>query len=238
MCLIAIARNASPKFPLVIAANRDELYARPTLPAGVWEDDARIVGGRDVRAGGTWLALRRGGRFGAITNVRGIGRAEGGPSRGTLVSDFVRGDDEPMAYAKSIKGSDYAGFHLIVGDDEIVHASNPGPLGTVDGVFAISNAPPGSEWEKVTVARDFLAEAVAQTDDTDALANSLLHFLSQKRGGPIEREIFVASETYGTRSSTVIVADAFGDFLLAEQNYRAGGERDGEPRRYRLPFMT
>src|SRR6266550_4309861 len=167
MCLIGIARKASSKFPLVIAANRDELYARPTRPAHVWEDDARIVGG-----------------------------------------------------------------------DEIVHASNSGPLGTVDGVFAISNAPPGSEWEKVTVARDFLAGAVAQADDADALANSLLHFLSQKRGGPIEREILVASETYGTRSSTVIVADAFGDFLLAEQNYGSRGERDGEPRRYRLPFMT
>jgi uncharacterized protein with NRDE domain len=238
MCLIAIARNASPKFPLVIAANRDEFYARPTRPAHVWEDDARIVGGRDLRAGGTWLALRRGGRFGAITNVRGIGRAEGGPSRGTLVSDFVHGDAEPMAYAKSIMGDAYAGFHLIVGDDEIVHTSNCGPLGTVDGVFAISNAPPGSEWEKVTVARDFLTEAVAQAEDADLLANALLQLLSQKRGGAIEREIFVASETYGTRSSTVIVADAFGDVLFAEQNYRAGGERDGEPRRYRLPFMT
>src|SRR5207248_11800168 len=108
----------------------------------------------------------------------------------------------------------------------------------VDGVFAISNAAPGSEWEKVTVARDFLVEAVAQAEDADALANSLLHFLSQKRGGPIEGEIFIASDLYGTRSSTVIVADAFGDVVFAEQNYRAGGERDGEPRRYRLPFMT
>src|SRR5205823_14231681 len=78
MCLIAIARNASTKFPLVIAANRDEFYARPTRPAHAWEDDAQIVGGRDLRAGGSWLALRRGGRFGAFTNVRGIGRAEGG----------------------------------------------------------------------------------------------------------------------------------------------------------------
>src|ERR1051326_7843228 len=111
MCLIAIARNVSPKFPLVIAANRDEFYARPTRPAHVWEDDARILGGRDLQAGGPWLALRRGGRFGAITNVRGVGRAEGGPSRGTLVSDFVHGEDDPMAFAKSIKGDAYAGFH-------------------------------------------------------------------------------------------------------------------------------
>ena len=75
MCLIAI----SPQ-PLVIAANRDEFYARPTLPAQPWEDDERIVGGRDLRSGGSWLAMRRDGRFAAVTNVRGVGREAGGPS--------------------------------------------------------------------------------------------------------------------------------------------------------------
>ena len=235
MCLIAIARNASTKFPLVIAANRDELYARPTRPAHVWEDDARIVGGRDLRAGGSWLALARGGRFGAITNVRGVGRGEGGPSRGFLVSDFVHGHEEPMAFAQTIKGSEYAGFHLIVGEGEIVHVSNSGAIGRVDGVFAISNAPPGSEWEKVTVARDFLAETVARQRESEGLANALLHFLAVRRGGPIEREVFVASDTYGTRSSTVIVRDELGDFLFVEQNYCKGGTRDGEPLRYVLP---
>src|SRR5579859_983719 len=102
MCLIAIAHGASPKFPLVVAANRDELYARPTRPAHVWEDDPRVVGGRDLRAGGSWFAVRRGGRFAALANIRGMGR-EGGPSRGALVADFVRGDDAPLAYARSIR---------------------------------------------------------------------------------------------------------------------------------------
>jgi len=238
MCLIAIAHNASPKFPLVVAANRDEFYARPTRPAHVWEDDARIVGGRDLRAGGSWLALRRGGRFAAITNVRGMGRGEGGPSRGGLVADFVRGEATPMEYAKSIRGSDYAGFHLIVGEDELVHASNSGVLGTIDGLFAISNAPPGEHWEKVDVARDFLAACVARNETADDLANDILQFLGSSRGGPIEREVFVKSPAYGTRSSTVILCDAFGDFLFAEQNFGAGGAREGEPQRYRFPFMT
>src|SRR2546428_821351 len=111
MCLIAVA-NGSQKFPLVIAANRDEFYARPTRPAHAWDDDPRVIGGRDLRAGGSWLAVRRGGRFAAITNVRGAGRAEGGggPSRGMLVANFVRGDASPMQYARSIRGDEYAGF--------------------------------------------------------------------------------------------------------------------------------
>ena len=220
MCLIAIARGASTKFPLVIAANRDELYARPTRAAHVWDEDARIVGGRDLRAGGSWLALRRGGRFAAITNVRGMGRAEGGPSRGGLVADFVRGETKPLDYAKSIDGRDYAGFHLIAGYGDVVHVSNSGVIGTIDGLFAISNAPPGEHWEKVDVARDFLEAAIDRHEQPDVLANDLLQFLGTSRGGPIGREVFVAMAAYGTRSSTVIVGN-----LFVQQNYGPGGKR-------------
>jgi uncharacterized protein with NRDE domain len=226
MCLIVIAHNASAKFPLVIAANRDELYARPTRPAHVWEDDPRVIGGRDLRAGGSWLAARRPSRFAAITNVRGVGREEGGPSRGLLVADFVRGDDAPMDYARSIRGEEYAGFHLIAGDDDVVHVSNGGgEPETIDGVFAISNGRPGTHWPKVDLARDFLAGALDRHSTADALANDLLRFLSTSRGTAIDGEVFVTSEKYGTRSSTVIVGGA----LFVEQNYGPGGVREGEP---------
>jgi uncharacterized protein with NRDE domain len=237
MCLIAIAHKVSPKFPVVIAANRDELYARPTRPAHVWEDDARIVGGRDLKAGGSWLALCRGGRFAAITNVRGVGR-EGGPSRGTLVADFVRGEAAPMDFAKSIRGRDYAGFHLILGDGDCVHVTNSGDIGPVEGIFAISNAAAGEHWEKAGIAGDFLSAAIDRNEEADELANELLQFLSTPRGGPIESEVFVTSPAYGTRSSTVIICDVFGDYLLVEQNFGPGGTRDGEALRYRFPFMT
>src|ERR1043165_2945120 len=87
MCLIAVAHRLSDDFPLVIAANRDEFYERPALAAAPWKEDARVVGGRDVRAGGSWLAVSQSARFAAVTNIRGEHRD--GPSRGLLVSNFV-----------------------------------------------------------------------------------------------------------------------------------------------------
>src|ERR1700682_4011019 len=153
MCLIAIAHLTSAVFPLVIAANRDEIYDRPTRPAHAWTEDPNVIGGRDLRAGGSWLAVRRGGRFAAVTNVRDAGRAEGGPSRGLLVSDFVLGTGAPpLAYARAIRGEQYSGFHLIVGDAGVlVHCSNStrGAAVIEPGVFAISNAPAGAHWPKV-----------------------------------------------------------------------------------------
>jgi len=237
MCLISIAHNAS-KFPLVLAANRDELYARPTRPAHEWDDDPRVIGGRDLRAGGSWLAVRKGGRFAAVTNVRRVGREEGGPSRGLLVSEFIRGDDSPTAYAPSIRGEDYAGFHLIVGDGDIVHRSNATPVESIEGLFAISNAPPGAHWPKVDLAREYLALAIQRNKSADDLADDLLCFLSTPRGAPIDREVFVTSSAYGTRSSTVIIIDADGEVLFVEQNYGLKGVRDGAAVRFQLPSRS
>jgi uncharacterized protein with NRDE domain len=237
MCLITLAHNAVAKFPLVLAANRDELYARPTRPAHVWDDDARVIGGRDLRAGGSWLAARKGGRFAAVTNVRGIGREEGGPSRGLLVSEFVRGDEPPSVYAQRVvaRGVQYAGFHLIVGEGEIVHCSNGAQdVARINDLFAISNAPPDAHWPKVDLAREFLAAAMEREKNADELANDLLQFLSTPRGAPIDREVFVTSGAYGTRSSTVIILEASGAGLFVEQNYGPGGERDGAAARFYL----
>ena len=159
-----------------------------------------MIGGRDLRAGGSWLAARPGGRFAAITNVRGVGR-EGGPSRGLLVADFVRGDATPLEYARSIRGDEYAGFHLLAGDGQIIQISNSGVIGPIDPLFAISNAPLGTHWPKVDLARDFLREAIDRHDSADALADDLLRFLSTARGTAIEGEVFVTSPMYGTHGN-------------------------------------
>src|SRR3989442_98818 len=124
MCLIAIAHRVSKDWPLIIAANRDEQYARPTRPAHPWKENPDVIGGRDLRAGGSWLAVRRGGRSAAVTNVRGVG-GEGGPSRGLLVSGFVLGDELALSYAETIRGGADAGVYLIVCDEpQTVHRRN------------------------------------------------------------------------------------------------------------------
>src|SRR5262245_27261407 len=89
MCLIVVALGAAPRYPLIVAANRDEQHARPTGRAAWWSDQPRMLGGRDLEAGGSWLAVNRGGRFAAVTNIREASRPVGLRSRGSLVAGFV-----------------------------------------------------------------------------------------------------------------------------------------------------
>ena len=204
LCLIAIAIHASPHDPIVIAANRDEFYDRPTRPLHIWGDDPNIAGGRDLRAGGTWLAVTRDGRFAAATNIRGNDGPPNARSRGALVGDFVRSNLPPLDYAQRINPNDYAGFHLLAGDrDSVAHISTDTPARLLDdGIFALSNAPGSIDWPKIVLAREAMSRAL----EGDVI-NDLLHFLTTPRGGPIEEEVFVAlpERGYGTRSSTVVV---------------------------------
>jgi uncharacterized protein with NRDE domain len=205
MCLIAIAVHVSPRYPIVIAANRDEFYDRPTRPLHIWDDDPNIAGGRDLRAGGTWLAVTRDGRFAAVTNIRGNDGPPNARSRGALVGDFVRSNVPPLTYAQNIRPNDYAGFHLLAGDrDSVAHISTDGPARLLDhGIFAVSNAPASIDWPKIILAREAMSHALEEDDIID----DLLRFLTTPRGGPIEEEVFVAlpERGYGTRSSTVVV---------------------------------
>lgn len=230
MCLIALAHRASARFPLVLAANRDEEYARPTRVADWWEDAPGVVGGRDGREGGAWLAISRGRRFAAVTNLRGAVRRE--RSRGALVRDFVIGDAAPLAYAESIDVTRYSGFHLFAGEigGELAHLSET-PSRLEAGIHGVSNAPHGEHWPKVELAIEAVRSALA-LDDADAIVDELLRFLATPRHtGQIESEAFIAGDRYGTRASTVIVAtnDAV---TFAEQNFGPGGVTVGELRRF------
>jgi uncharacterized protein with NRDE domain len=221
MCLIAIAVHASPRYPIVIAANRDEFYDRPTRPLHIWDDDSNIAGGRDLRAGGTWLAVTRDGRFAAVTNIRGNDGPPNARSRGALVGDFIRSNIAPLAYAQSIHPNDYAGFHLLAGDREsVAHISTDTPACPLgDGIFAVSNAPAAIDWTKIILAREAMSRALEGND----IVEDLLHFLTTPRGGPIEEEVFVAlpDRGYGTRSSTVIVISP-DDIVMKEMSHPSG----------------
>ena len=153
MCLIVVALGQHPDLPLIIAANRDEFHARPASAAGWWTDPADILGGRDLEAGGTWLALHRSGRIAAVTNYHGgepfAGNAR---SRGYLVTEFLTSGLGPLEYLESIDGSSYAGFNLLTSDGAtLAYMSNRGrePVELEPGIYGLSNALLDSPWAKV-----------------------------------------------------------------------------------------
>lgn len=184
MCLIAFAYNVHPTCPLVLIANRDEFHARPSAPLGAWDAEPHIIGGRDLEAGGGWLAIdRQRPRLAAVTNVRETAPPPGirGPftSRGTLVHDYLAGSDIAAAYAelRRVDGNDYGAFNLLLWDGEevIVATNRPKPrwetLGA--GVHGLSNGRFDSPWPKTRRLIDGLtawlasdAGRAAQPDET------------------------------------------------------------------------
>jgi uncharacterized protein with NRDE domain len=235
LCLIAIAHLASKRWPLVIAANRDEFFARPTRAAHAWDDAPDVVGGRDLRAGGSWMAVTRGGRFAMVTNVRGSVAAPasgaGGrsgrrytPSRGSLVADFVRSTKRPLEFASQVEAERYEGFHLVCGEvgGVVAHVSSDAAARALEpGIFAVSNAPAAIDWPKIAYARQAMESALVSED----LEAELMRFLTTPRGAPIESEVFVSIPElgYGTRASTVVIASSDGAIDFIEQSGGAAG---------------
>jgi len=121
MCLILLAWRAHPDYPLVVAANRDEFFARPAAEAGWWQDRPGVFAGRDREAGGTWLGLSRSGRFAGLTNFRDPARQRpDAPSRGALVADFLAGEESTDAALARLtqEGPRYNGFNLLLSDGD------------------------------------------------------------------------------------------------------------------------
>jgi len=236
MCLIAIAHRASPRFPLVIAANRDEDYDRATHDAHFWTDAPGVLGGRDAVHGGSWLAITRGGRFAAVTNLHGA--APRTRSRGRLVRDFVTTDAEPRAYARAIGrvAEEYTAFHLLAGETggEAYYIAPETQTVLEPGIHALSNAPAGEEWPKMALARDEM-EVALRLDDAESIVLVLMQFLALPRGTDSPRsEVFIAGDRYGTRASTVIVATET-EILFGEQSFTRGGTPYSKNRLFRVP---
>ena len=239
MCLILLAHAAHPSYRLILTANRDEFYARPTRPAHRWSDAPHVVAGRDLRGGGTWLGVTDGGRWGAVTNFRDaaeIGRT--GPSRGHLVADFLRGDAPPSDYVAEVadRGREMNGFNLLVGDaDEVWWISNRAPelaAPVRPGIHGISNALLDTPWPKVVRGKRELDHLISRADepDPDRLIGILLdrtmaaeHELPRTGVGmEMERALsapFITTPGYGTRSSTALLIDESGRIVLVERTH-------------------
>ena len=142
MCLMIFAHQVLPGMPLAVAANRDEFHARPTAPSGFWPQRPELLAGRDLEQGGTWMGITRGGRFAAVTNFRDPDRTDPAPrSRGELPLDFLCSDLAPAEYLAEIavRGGDYAGFNLLVGDPQQLwyFDNSPGeaPMALAPGIY-------------------------------------------------------------------------------------------------------
>jgi uncharacterized protein with NRDE domain len=237
MCLIVLAHRMSARYPLLIAANRDEEYQRPSLPAALWEGE-NIAGGRDAVHGGSWLAVTRAGRFAAVTNLRGAIRTNQPRSRGELVTGFVRGDGPPSAYLQDVatRIDDYGGFHLLAGEaqgDLAMLSGSIRPLGR--GIHGLSNAPAGVTWPKVEVAVEALRGALEMPDRTVMIDRLMRLLRTAPAHGDPTRDLFITGEQYGTRASTVIVVEE-GIVHFIEQSFGRGGIILGDRQELRFPL--
>ena len=246
MCLLVFALREHPRLPLIVAGNRDEFHARPTQAAHWWPDKRNIVGGRDLQAGGTWLALNRNGRFAAVTNYRDARRESAGlRSRGELVTGFLVSSAGAVDYIDSIDGDAYAGFNLLVSEGRsAAYLSNRGggACELQPGVYGLSNATLDEPWTKVTRTRSRLVNLINANDvnesslmrvlgdrekasaeevDTNGLSFSMAHALTAP---------FVVHPEYGTRCSTVMTIDDAGKVCFLERRFRPDGSRGGESR--------
>jgi uncharacterized protein with NRDE domain len=220
MCLILVAWRAHPEFPLVVAANRDEFFNRPTASASFWPDSG-ILAGRDLQAGGTWMGIGPTGRFAALTNFRDPARhRDDAASRGQLVAGFLMADAPPRAWLKGIRNDSgrYNPFNLIVGDTHSLAclSSVTGDIRDLGpGVFGLSNHLLDTPWPKVETAKSALSDALSALPDDSALFDLLrddaVHpdELLPRTGISLDWErllsaAFVKAPGYGTRSSTVL----------------------------------
>jgi uncharacterized protein with NRDE domain len=243
MCLVLFSFNTDSNTPLIVAANRDEFFARPSAAAAYWDDYPDVFAGRDLVAGGTWLGITRSGRFATLTNVREPHIVVDNPlSRGDLTREFLTGTMSAEEYLNTIKDKQhrYSGFNLLVGEinetkRELFYFSNrkEGITRLSSGTYGLSNHLLDSEWPKVNAGKSYLYRALEFTSDTKELHGNLREYLEDasladdnilpSTGVSYEREkalsaAFISIPDYGTRSSAVLTISN-NTVMFSEKNY-------------------
>jgi uncharacterized protein with NRDE domain len=244
MCLVVVGWQQHPDFPLIVAGNRDEFHSRPTKEAHWWPDKPDIVGGRDLQAAGTWLALHRNGRFATVTNYRDAELPAGNMrSRGHLVTGFLEASDEPLEYLTRIDGTAYAGFNLLVSDGEtLAWLSNRGEGARIlpPGVYGLSNALLDSPWHKVIRTKAALEQLIHKNKLNET---ELLRLLNDRAKAPVDEVVadrlpfatahsisapFIVLPDYGTRSSSIALCNSAGSWKFHERRFDPGGKTIGD----------
>ena len=242
MCLITFAYNAHPKYRFILAANRDEFYARPTAKAQWWQDHPEILGGRDLLAKGTWMAIHKNGRFAAVTNFRDIKNIRSdAQSRGDLPVNFLLSNETSSTYAQQVfeNGAKYNGFNLITLENEMAHVSNyDSNANKLDaGIYGLSNALLDTPWPKVVNAKRMFSELIEEPFELEDLVKMMQNAdLANddelpETGLDYDREkalsaMCIRTPDYGTCCSTAITIDYEGQVAFLEKSYPVGERSD------------
>lgn len=252
MCLVALAIDQDRRFPLVIATNRDEYFARPAGRLGWWTPETggpAILGGRDLSAGGTWLGMTTAGRLALLTNVRDPSRNDPeAPSRGRIVPEWLAGREPPDRFWMRTALSGHNGFNLVMADfrmGECYWVSNraPFPKRLERGLYGMSNAQLDTPWPKVVELKHALMDAIRSTTSVDDLSLALFAALARREQAPdhalpgtgipmaMERVLssaFIRTDDgqYGTRCSTLVIAERVNRSVVThvlERTFSPGG---------------
>lgn len=244
MCLILFAWQSHPEYPLVVAANRDEFYARKTRPAAWWGQAVSLLAGRDEEAGGTWFGINRHGRFAMLTNVRAPAeRNPHAPTRGSLVMAALQSDEPPPQWfaKQQPRANNFNGYNLIIGDvapflshgAAVTYGSNrlpDAPRMLTPGIYGLSNGFLDTPWPKVTKSVSRFATQIASRINTDAffalMADRRLAPDSElpSTGVPLDWEralsaVQIRAQSYGTRTTTVLTVRGDGLATFVERSF-------------------
>lgn len=247
MCLIAFTLGQSPHFPLVVAANRDEFFRRPTAAMDWWTTDQghEVLSGRDLQSGGTWLAVSREGTVSAVTNVREGSPETGARSRGELPLLALHQSADTLKPSLTARSGQYSGFNLVrLTRTEGWYYSNrdahPGRR-VHRGLYGLSNHLLQTPWPKLLRLRQNVGLAVQEANaDVSALHNELIRLLQDNTPAPdhmlpetgvgLDTERFLSSpfitgEHYGTRATTIVTVSRNGQIHVTEQSWEPNGEK-------------
>ncbi len=247
MCLILFSWDEHPKYKLIVAANRDEFYERPSDPLNVWPDHEHVIAGRDRTAGGTWLGISENGKFTALTNYRDPQNINpNAPSRGDLTKNFLIEEHTPQSYFNTLHPTlgEFNGFNLLLGSSKdglgYFNSEAKAFIKLSSGIYGLSNAFLDTPWPKVEKAKQHFSEIIKSKEPEKS---QLLDFLQDEELAPDEKlpstgvpyewekqlsAMYIQTEKYGTCCSTVLLIDYQGRGTIIERTYPVGSRSKGE----------
>lgn len=236
MCILFVALNAHPKYPLIICANRDEFHHRATAPADFWPPERNLLAGKDLQAGGSWFGVNRQGQVAGITNLRLANRQETAMrSRGELVLKALNPHSLICPNWLADHANDYRPFNLVFGQGTDLYCFNSLSKDTIKlapGFHAICNGALNDVWPKMAKGRLALEQLI---NHSPSLAMQDLLNIMKDESQPNDSElpdtgvglewerrlaaIYIRHPEYGTRSTSILLQDNAGEIHFCEVRY-------------------